>query len=183
MVTSRGTEDSRSPEQALVVAKLLTAGFAGGLVAISAVAVVFSGGGGAVGGGGSGGGGSGNPLPGAGGLPLDVLLTGIGAVLLFGAVTLGVVTRPVFLRMARRQALDAADAEGGEANLAGAFLGWVLIRGATIEGAGLLGAVAAIVSGSLWALALPAVAIVLLLISVPSRSMFGRFVDDALAEM
>lgn len=161
----------QSPDQALMVGKMRTASFAGGLVAISVVAVVLAGGGGA-----------GNQPQQAGGVPPDVLLVGIGAMLLLSSLTLGVITRPVFVRMARQKALEALDVEGGEVNLAGAFLGWSLIRGATTEGAGLLGAVAAIITGSLWALALPATAIFVLVLTMPKRSQFGRFVDDALAE-
>ncbi|MEL6740325.1 MAG: hypothetical protein AAFP26_06695 [Planctomycetota bacterium] len=180
MNTQRAMADLPAPERALAVARVLIVSFVMGLVTISVAAFALAGSGG-VGGGGAPSGGSGGA--GSGGVALDVLLVAIGGVLLAGSFVVGRVSRALFVRRARARAIEAEDVDGGEANLTGVFVGWTLMRGASAEGAGLLGAVAAIITGSLWALALPAAAIAVLLVGVfPKRSDYGRFVDDALAD-
>jgi hypothetical protein len=110
-------------------------------------------------------------------IPFEQLLVGIGSLVLIGGFAFGLAFKATQLRRIRRDADQGVDV--GAARIFQAYITTNIIRGALLEGPGLLGAVTTFLTGSPLGVGLTALAVILLTIIFPTRSSFESFARDA----
>lgn len=114
-----------------------------------------------------------------GNISTGMLLLGLTAVVGFSQVVAWVFMRSAAIRSAAKTWEGPGDVEVRERKLWGHYGSLCVMRCAMVEGFGILGIVTLFVGGVWWGLAAPAIAIVVILSSLPSQSGYEHFLNDA----
>lgn len=123
------------------------------------------------------GGNIGSPQPGT--ISTGMLLLGLTAVVGFSQAVAWFFMRGAAIKSASKTWENPGDVEVRERKLWGHYGALSVMRCALVEGFGILGIVTLFVGGVWWGLVAPAIAIVVILSSLPSQAGYENFLTDA----